>query len=139
MMSVDEDMDFCRKKVVHSGTSILSGYVVFWLVAFAGLCAWIAGAAGADLAEGRKLFSAGKYSDCINLAETAIAAKERDEEWPILLTKSLLTVGRYPEAQAAATNALKNYFRSIRVRLVAREALKVALEIQEQIWRKNKS
>jgi tetratricopeptide (TPR) repeat protein len=115
-------MDFCRKKVVHSGTSVLSGCVAFWLALFAGLSTSGAVAAVADVAEANKLFNAGKYSDCITLAETAIAAKERDEDWPILLTKSLLMVGRYPEAQTAASDALKNFFRSIRLRLVAREA-----------------
>ena len=111
-MRVDEGMDFCRKKVVHSGTSVLSGCVAFWLALFAGLSTSGAVAAVADVAEANKLFNAGKYSDCITLAETAIAAKERDEDWPILLTKSLLMVGRYPEAQTAASDALKNYFRS---------------------------
>ena len=75
MMRVDEGMDFCRKKVVHSGTSVLSGCVAFWLALFAGLSTSGAVAAVADVAEANKLFNAGKYSDCITLAETAIAAR----------------------------------------------------------------
>src|SRR5207248_2666476 len=66
-MSVDEGMDFWRKKVVHGGTSILSGTIAIWLAVFAGLCVSVAAAAGADLAEANKLFNSGKYSDCINL------------------------------------------------------------------------
>jgi hypothetical protein len=75
-------MDFCRKKVVHSRTGVLSGCVAFWLALFAGLCSSVAVAAGADVAEANKLFNTGKYSDCITLAETAIAAKTATKSGP---------------------------------------------------------
>ena len=72
---------------------------------------------GADLDDCRKRFITGDYSECIRIAEEA-AGKERDEEWQILLMKSLLATGRYPEAEAALTNALPRYRSEIRLRLV---------------------
>jgi tetratricopeptide (TPR) repeat protein len=77
--------------------------------------------AAADLEECRKLFMSGKYTECVKLAEEAIQDRGRDEEWPILLTKSLLTLGRYPEAQVAVSNALQRYRWSIRLSLLGRE------------------
>ncbi|HXT39379.1 MAG TPA: tetratricopeptide repeat protein [Candidatus Angelobacter sp.] len=74
-------------------------------------------ARGADLEDCRKWFITGNYSECIRVAEEA-APKERDEEWQILLMESLLATGRYPEAEAALTNALPRYRSEIRLRLV---------------------
>src|SRR6185295_5808366 len=68
----------------------------------------------ADLDECRKMFIGGKYEECAKLAEEEIKDRGRGEEWPILLTESLLTVGRYPEAQVAVSNALQRYRWSIR-------------------------
>ncbi|PYK98694.1 MAG: hypothetical protein DME19_11450 [Verrucomicrobia bacterium] len=77
-------------------------------------------AAAADLEECRKLFITGSYSECIRLAEESVR-KERDEEWSMLLMKSLLAAGRYPEAEEALTSALPRYRSSIRLRLLGRE------------------
>ena len=79
-------------------------------------CLWPV--AAADLDQCRKLFITGDYSQCVRLSEQAIADRERDEEWPMLLMKSLLATGRYPEAQSVLTNALTRYRSGIRVLLL---------------------
>jgi len=76
--------------------------------------------AAADLEECRKLFITGNYSECIRLCQETVG-KEHDEEWPVLLMKSLLATGRYPEAETALTNALPLYRSSIRLRLAGCE------------------
>src|SRR5256885_6734954 len=80
------------------------------------VCLWPA--AAADLPQARKLFVSGDYSECIRLSEQALRDRERDEEWPMLLMKSLLATGRFPEAQSALTNALSRHRSSIRVLLL---------------------
>ena len=65
----------------------------------------------------------GDYTSAIRVAEEAIGERGRDEEWPILLMRSLLAVGRYPDADAALTNALPRYRYSIRLRVLGVDVL----------------
>ncbi len=75
----------------------------------------------ADVAEVRNLLRTGEYDKAITQAEQGLKEEPRNEEWPLLLTRGLLTVGRYPDATAAVTNALAKDSRSIRLRWLARE------------------
>ena len=84
------------------------------LLSFRPVCA-------ADLEQGRKLFVRGDYSECVRVCEQALRDHERDEEWPLLLMKSLLVTGRYPEAQSALTSALAHNRSSIRLLLLGCE------------------
>jgi tetratricopeptide (TPR) repeat protein len=87
------------------------------------LCLALSGrAADADVNEGRKLYIRGAYTECIKLAGEAMEDQTREEEWPILLTQSLLSLGRYPEAQVTISNALQRFRWSIRLRLAGHEA-----------------
>ncbi|HEY5914455.1 MAG TPA: tetratricopeptide repeat protein [Verrucomicrobiae bacterium] len=76
----------------------------------------------ADLAAARQDFIAGQYEKCASAAQQALQAKQDPEEWGSLLCDTLLTLGRYSEALAVATNALASEPRSIRLRWSAREA-----------------
>ena len=78
---------------------------------------------GGDLDKTRQGFLSGRYRDCIREAREAVAADEYNEEWPLLLSQSLLAVGEYPEAVIVATNGLRRYSSSIRLRLAGREAM----------------
>ncbi len=78
----------------------------------------------ADVVECRKLFIAGEYTNVITLAEKAFAADERDEEWPLMLTQTLLTLGRLTDAQATLAKALSLYPSSVRLRLLGHEVLR---------------
>jgi hypothetical protein len=76
-----------------------------------------------DLDANRKLLVAGKYELVADNAEKAIANRDRDEGWRTLLMKAQLALGRYPEALATATNSLKGYSTSLRMKLTAYDAL----------------
>jgi tetratricopeptide (TPR) repeat protein len=74
-----------------------------------------------ELADAQKLFLKGDYAQCIRSATEAMKERFTREEWPILLTRAQLELGRYREALGVITNALTRHSRSIPVRLLARE------------------
>jgi tetratricopeptide (TPR) repeat protein len=74
---------------------------------------------GADLAECRKLYLKGNYAGCIRAAEQAIKDITWNDEWPLMLAKAQLAIGKYPEAQTTVTNALHRYSSSVPLRLLA--------------------
>lgn len=76
---------------------------------------------GADVEEARKLLINGNYTDCIKIAEKAVADREYDEGWPLILSDALMTVGRYPDALNVISNAIPRYYGSIRLRLAGYE------------------
>ncbi len=80
----------------------------------------------ADLGETRRLYQQGQYAECIRLSEKAISDRIRDEEWPMLLVRSQLALGLYPEAEGTLTNALGRYRASIRLRVLGCEVMAAA-------------
>lgn len=74
-----------------------------------------------DIDAAKKQLLAGKYEEAIKSAEAAIEERERDEEWRHVLLRAQMAVGKYPEALASVTNALRRFPLSIRVRLKAHE------------------
>ncbi|MEW6304566.1 MAG: tetratricopeptide repeat protein [Verrucomicrobiota bacterium] len=83
----------------------------------------------AELEDARKLFLAGNYQQCIRASQKAVEDNEYDEEWRVLLARSLMTVGRYPEARTALTNALDRYTSSIRLRLLGYDVFRMNGEV----------
>jgi tetratricopeptide (TPR) repeat protein len=77
----------------------------------------------ADDKDSTRLLISGKYESVIENAEKAINAKDRDEEWRTLLMRAQLALGKYPEAWQVATNALRRYSSSIRLKLAAYDVL----------------
>jgi predicted Zn-dependent protease len=77
-------------------------------------------ATAADLDEAQQQFDSGNYTGCIETIQKALQ-DQAGEERHILLSKALLTVGRYPEALQAMTRALDREPDSIRLRWQARE------------------
>ena len=75
----------------------------------------------ADLEEAQQQFLSGNYSECITTLEKAIADRAGGEERHLLLSKALMTVGRYPEAYKSITNALEQEPWSIRLKWQARD------------------
>src|SRR5258705_7983891 len=80
-------------------------------------------AAAPDIEATRRLLIGGKYESVIENAEKAIASKERDDEWRTLLIRGQLALGKYAEAYNVATNSVKRYSSSIRMKLAAYDAL----------------
>src|SRR5579862_9255550 len=60
----------------------------------------------AEIEQGQKLVLDGQYGEAVKLARESLQAGGRSEEWSILLTKTLLTLGQYADAQATVSNAL---------------------------------
>ncbi len=77
--------------------------------------------AGTGLEEARRLFQTGDYAKCVTMAERGLSERQNSEAWRLLLTRGLLTTGRYREALTAMTNALAKESRSIQLRWLARE------------------
>ncbi len=77
---------------------------------------------GASLEEAETKYRAGHYEDALEAAQGGLEKLPADEDWHRLRMRSLLTLGRYPEARSAATNAIARNGRSIRVIWSARDA-----------------
>lgn len=78
---------------------------------------FVAGAAADELDDALKLFRAGKYEACLTAAAKA-DSDDRAEDWQLLEARTLLTLGRYPEAESVISNALTQMGGSIRLRLL---------------------
>lgn len=104
--------------------SVLPARPVFALLLF--LLAFLAPppTRAAEIPEARKQLLAGDYRGAIHAAEEALRERPRTADWHRILIEGLLAVGRYPEADAAATNALALAPRSLPVRWLAREAFR---------------
>ena len=69
----------------------------------------------------QKLYFAGEYDACLQLAREQVARGIWNEQWSEWLLRCLLTRGRYSEAQQAYETALKRYASHIRLRLLGHE------------------
>ncbi|HXC98563.1 MAG TPA: tetratricopeptide repeat protein [Verrucomicrobiae bacterium] len=79
------------------------------------------GLLAADLDHAQSLFQKGDYTACINEAQSAVDSSSTgwDEQWPLLLARAQMAVGKYPEAQATIVRALRNFPNSIQLMLGA--------------------
>lgn len=75
----------------------------------------------ADVSEARKVFLTGDYKKAIQLCREALKSDTGEEDWPLLLTESLLAIGDYPNAQVVMTQAMEQFPFSLRTKLLARE------------------
>lgn len=86
-------------------------------------CPWHACAA--ELDEVRGWLLRGRYEDCLRAASQAIAGGRYGEEWRVVKGAAELRTGRYAQAAQTAETALKYYTTSVRLRLLAHEALRL--------------
>jgi Tfp pilus assembly protein PilF len=77
--------------------------------------------ARADVAGAQRNFLDGDYADVIKEATAGVRDTPANIEWPILLIRALLTVGRNGDADVAMREALGREEQSIRLRWLARE------------------
>jgi tetratricopeptide (TPR) repeat protein len=75
----------------------------------------------ADLDAAQKLFQNGQYNECIKQAQQALQGSDArwDEQWPLLLARAQMAVGKYPDAQTTIANALRDFPNTIQLRLEA--------------------
>jgi tetratricopeptide (TPR) repeat protein len=85
------------------------------------LAAIVVSSSGADLAQTRTVFLSGNYDKTITQCEEALKSDTGEEDWPLLLTESLMALGRYSNAQAVITRAIEQFPFSLRTKLLARE------------------
>ncbi len=72
-------------------------------------------ARGADLEEAQNLFLSGSYTQSVTVATEGLAERPYSEDWQVLLTQSLLALGRNAEAQTVITNLLSRREPSLRL------------------------
>ena len=75
----------------------------------------------ADIADAQRDFLDGDYPSAIKQASAGVRDAPANVEWPLLLVRSLLTVGRSAEADTAMREALGRDGQSIRLRWLGRE------------------
>jgi tetratricopeptide (TPR) repeat protein len=78
----------------------------------------IARASKGEIEAARELFIRGNYDQCIKISQKALADREAEEDWPILLAQSYLAVGRYTNAYSVVTTNLDRFRNSVRLRLL---------------------
>ncbi len=103
---------------------------------FAGiLCSFFAlsfgHAAEADLAKTKEAFLSGKYKEVIEQCREAIDQRLRNEDWHLLLAKSLWITGQYPEAKEAIVRAERVSYYSIRTRLLGYQVCRSAGDLEK--------
>lgn len=72
-----------------------------------------------------KLFHAGQYDDCLKIAREEVERGVRNELWPRLTIRCLLTTGEYAEALEVYQQALKRYPYSLHLRMLGSEAYRL--------------
>lgn len=81
---------------------------------------------GDDFVDAQKLYLTGQYGDCLEACLKAVAEGRRDDDWEVLRAQTLLTLGRYPQAEEAVGSALLRSASSIRLRLTGYETARAA-------------
>jgi tetratricopeptide (TPR) repeat protein len=84
----------------------------------------VVGAADIDLERTRGHFVKGDYDQCIAECEAALAERLRNEEWSLLMARSQMALGQYPEARTNLLDAIEQNSNSIRLRLLAYSVLR---------------
>jgi tetratricopeptide (TPR) repeat protein len=88
-------------------------------------------AAEVDLVKTRENFLAGKYQEVIEECRAALSARLRNEEWHLLLAKSLWITGKYPDAKDAISAAERGYYYSVRTRLLGYHVCRSAGDLEQ--------
>ena len=83
------------------------------------------GLRGAGLDEVRPLFIKGDYAKSIRLCNEAIGDGEPEDEWRVLLARSLMAVGHYTNAYSVVSTNLAKFPWSVQLRLLAHQVYKL--------------
>ena len=65
----------------------------------------------------RNQLLAGKYADVADVAAAAEKTEPEVEDWPLMRSEALMSVGKYPEAHEVISKALERFPYSLRLRL----------------------
>ena len=72
----------------------------------------------ADLDEARPLFIKGDFKKCIKQCEEAIREGEPEDEWRVLLARSMMAMGSYSNAFSVVSTNLERFPWSVQLRLI---------------------
>jgi tetratricopeptide (TPR) repeat protein len=75
----------------------------------------------ADLAEATQLFRSGKYTECVQATDKAIAENDFSENYRLLKLRAEMELGRYPEALKTLDEALRRFPYSLQLRWLGRD------------------
>src|SRR5262245_44239555 len=75
----------------------------------------------ADLAETTQLFRSGKYAECVQATEKAIAENDFSENYRLLKIRAEIELGRYGEALKTLDKALERFPQSLLLRWLGRD------------------
>src|SRR5437762_3664298 len=78
-------------------------------------------AQAADLAEVTQLFRSGKYVECVQAADKAIAENDFSENYRLLKIRAEMELGRYADALKTLDDSLKRFPPSLPLRWLGRE------------------
>ena len=112
-------MHFADQRPSHGAAKVLWAFAR-WLCCLA-VCFPLA---AVEPEQVRQQLIKGDYPAAIKASERALREESSSEEWALLLTESLLAVGRYTNAQAVVSQALPLHSSSVRLRLLAREVFR---------------
>ena len=87
-----------------------------------------ADAHAADYDQALQRYHAGQYPEAIEIAAGEVERGIWNERWPRLLIKCLLATGKYQSAVAVYDDAVKRYPTSLTLRMLGRDALRMAGE-----------
>ena len=75
----------------------------------------------ADLDVARPLFIKGEFKKCIQQCEEAIRDGETEDEWRVLLGRSMMAIGNYTNAYSVVSTNLEKFPWSVQLRLLGHE------------------
>src|SRR3954466_903118 len=88
-------------------------------------------AADFDIDDVKKDFLKGDYESVVEQAGAAIKARERAEEWPLYYANALWMTGKYPQARDAIKAGQRNYYYSLRIRVLAHKLYRSTGDLDE--------
>jgi tetratricopeptide (TPR) repeat protein len=87
-------------------------------------------AADLELSKTKQDFLSGKYKEVIDQCREALNARLRNDDWYLLLAKSLWITGQYPEAKDVISRAERVSFSSVRIRLLGYQVCRSAGDLE---------
>lgn len=75
----------------------------------------------ADLTQAWPLFIKGDFKKCIEQCEAAIKDGETEDDWRVLLARSMMEIGRYTNAYSVVSTNLEKFPWSVKLRLLGHE------------------
>ena len=77
-----------------------------------------------EVADARKLFNTGRYTECIDACDEAVAGRQWDDSWYLLKIRAEMATGQYAQALESLQAGLDRFETSARLRVIGRDVLR---------------